>query len=135
MARKARPPDLIMTIDFGGSLTKAIFADELLNENLLLMEPEVISVPKSAIAAHEQMKLGSPDPADAAWLERRRPLPARWSWSKRSVTCARTAIPSSRTSTPGRSASRKTWSSAGFPSYSAGGPGNCMRAATSRRKC
>lgn len=69
MARKARPPDLIMTIDFGGSLTKAIFADASLNENLLLMEPEVISVPYSAIAAHEETKLGNPDPVDAAWLE------------------------------------------------------------------
>lgn len=68
MGKKARPPDLIMTIDFGGSLTKAIFADEFLNEHLLVMEPEVISVSESAIAAHEEMKLGSPDPVDAAWL-------------------------------------------------------------------
>jgi len=50
VAKKARPPDLTIAIDFGGSLTKAVYADASLNEQLLLMEPEVISVPQAAIA-------------------------------------------------------------------------------------
>ncbi|WP_228062066.1 ParM/StbA family protein [Coleofasciculus sp. LEGE 07081] len=68
MGKSTRPPNLTMTIDFGGSLTKAIFADAFLNEYLLVMEPEVISVPAAAIAAYEETKLGSPDLADAAWI-------------------------------------------------------------------
>ncbi len=68
MAKKARPPDLTIAIDFGGSLTKAVYADASLNEQLLLMEPEVISVPQAAIANYESSKLGHADPADSAWV-------------------------------------------------------------------
>jgi hypothetical protein len=59
---------LIIVLDFGGSATKGVYADASLNQKLLLMEPEVISVPKSSITSYEQTKLGSAAPADSAWV-------------------------------------------------------------------
>lgn len=69
MRRKGRPPDLIITLDFGGSATKCVYADASLNEKLLVMEPEVLSVPESAITSYESTKLGVPDPVDSAWVK------------------------------------------------------------------
>ncbi len=68
VGRNARPPDLVIALDFGGSATKGVYADASLNEKLLLMEPEVISLPQSAITNYEQTKLGSAEPADSAWV-------------------------------------------------------------------
>ena len=66
--KRSRPPDLTMVLDFGGSATKGVYADASLNERLLCMEPEVISLPKGAIANYEQTKLGSAIAADSAWV-------------------------------------------------------------------
>lgn len=70
MARTKRNklPDLTLVLDFGGSLTKAIYTGSSPGEKLLCMEPEVISVPKSAVDTYERIKLGNPTPADAAWV-------------------------------------------------------------------
>ncbi len=65
---KIKPPDLTIVLDFGGSATKCIYADINLNQKLLCMEPEVISLPKSAIANYEQTKLGFAQPEDSAWV-------------------------------------------------------------------
>ncbi len=65
---KIKPPDLTIVLDFGGSATKCIYADINLNQKLLCMEPEVISLPKSAIANYEQTKLGLAQPEDSAWV-------------------------------------------------------------------
>ena len=46
-----------MVLDFGGSATKGVYAGDLLKEKLLYMEPEVISLPRSAIANYESIKL------------------------------------------------------------------------------
>jgi hypothetical protein len=68
VARRKKPPELIIILDYGGSATKGVYADASLNERLLVMEPEVISLPLSAITNYEQTKLGSPHPSDAAWV-------------------------------------------------------------------
>jgi hypothetical protein len=68
VARRRKPPELTIILDYGGSATKGVYADAFLNERLLCMEPEVISLPLSAITNYEQTKLGSAHPADAAWV-------------------------------------------------------------------
>jgi len=69
VVKKSRSPDLTMVLDFGGSATKGVYAaGGALKENLLCMEPEVISLPYSAIANYEQTKLGKAEPADSAWV-------------------------------------------------------------------
>ncbi len=68
MAKKNKRPDLTLILDYGGSSTKGVYADASFNEKLLCMEPEVISLPPSAIADYEQTKLGQAQPADAAWV-------------------------------------------------------------------
>lgn len=68
MGRKCRPPDLTIVLDFGGSATKGVYADASLNEKILCMEPEVISLPPSAIANYESTKLGVAEPVDSAWV-------------------------------------------------------------------
>jgi len=66
---RKRPPDLTIVLDFGGSATKGVYAaGGSLNEKLLYMEPEVISLPQSAINSYEQTKLGKAEPADSAWV-------------------------------------------------------------------
>ena len=67
MARK-RPPDVTIVLDFGGSATKGVYTDISLNEKLIYMEPEVISLPPTAIADYESTKLGIATPADSAWV-------------------------------------------------------------------
>lgn len=39
-----------------------------MNEKILVMEPEVSSVPESAITSYESTKLGVSDPVDSAWV-------------------------------------------------------------------
>jgi hypothetical protein len=68
VARKRKPPSLTLVLDYGGSATKGVYADASLNEKVLYMEPEVISLPLSAITNYEQTKLGEAQPADAAWV-------------------------------------------------------------------
>ena len=68
MGRKCRPPDVTIVLDFGGSATKGVYADASLNEKILCMEPEVISLPPSAIANYESTKLGVASPVDSAWV-------------------------------------------------------------------
>jgi hypothetical protein len=61
-----RPPDLIIVLDFGGSLTKVIYMDKSGLPKPLCMEPEVIGVPKTSIENYERKKLGNSDLADSA---------------------------------------------------------------------
>ncbi|HEY9796723.1 MAG TPA: ParM/StbA family protein [Leptolyngbyaceae cyanobacterium] len=68
MVRRRKPPELILVLDYGGSATKGVYADSSLQEKLLVMEPEVISLPKSAIANYEKTKMGKAQPVDAAWV-------------------------------------------------------------------
>lgn len=66
--KKNRPPDLIIVLDFGGSLTKVIYMDKSGLPKPLCMEPEVIGVPKTSIENYERKKLGNSDFADSAWV-------------------------------------------------------------------
>lgn len=66
--KKNKPPDLILVMDFGGSLTKVIYMDKLGLPKPLCMDPEVISVPKASIENYERRKFGNSDLADSAWV-------------------------------------------------------------------
>lgn len=66
--KKNRPPDLIIVLDFGGSLTKVIYMDKSGLPKPLCINPEVIGVPKASIENYEQKKLGNSDFADSAWV-------------------------------------------------------------------
>jgi hypothetical protein len=72
MARKTRTklPDLVIVLDFGGSLTKVIFRGRDRNPQVLCMEPEAIELPKSAITNYERQSMGMSAlaPADRAWV-------------------------------------------------------------------
>lgn len=68
MVRRRKLPDLTIVLDYGGSATKGVYADACLNERLLSMEPEVISLPRASIANYEQTKLGEAQPVDSAWV-------------------------------------------------------------------
>lgn len=68
MTRKRKLPNLTIVLDYGGSATKGVYADACLNERLLSMEPEVISLPRASITNYEQTKLGSAQPVDSAWV-------------------------------------------------------------------
>lgn len=63
-------PDLLIVLDFGGSLTKVIYAGSDEQLRFLSMEPEVLGLPKASIDSYESSKMGmdSADPADKAWV-------------------------------------------------------------------
>jgi hypothetical protein len=64
----SKKPDLTLILDFGGSLTKGIYQDDLGQPKLLLMEPEVSQVQKSSLDNYESRKLGKSNPVDSAWV-------------------------------------------------------------------
>jgi hypothetical protein len=65
---RTKEPELSLVLDFGGSLTKGIYRGKSGEAMLFSMEPEVISLPKASIDEYEARKMGTPDPADAAWV-------------------------------------------------------------------
>ena len=65
---KAPAPDLTLVIDFGGSMTKVIYRDDDAQPQLLVMEPEVISLNKEVIEGYEARKMGHPDAVNSAWV-------------------------------------------------------------------
>lgn len=66
--RKRNSPDLILTLDLGGSLTKGIYVDKSGEHRAMCMEPEAIEIPKSSIDNYERNKFGDANPSDAAWV-------------------------------------------------------------------
>ncbi|MFM6424726.1 ParM/StbA family protein, partial [Planktothrix sp.] len=61
-------PDITVAFDYGGSLTKIIFAGQDRQVRLLYMEPEVVSVPRESILGYARDQLGSADPQNTAWV-------------------------------------------------------------------
>jgi len=61
-------PDITLTLDFGGSLTKVLWCESSGKMQLLAMEPEVIAVSPEALATYTSHKMGEADPKDGAWV-------------------------------------------------------------------
>ncbi|MBW4617731.1 MAG: ParM/StbA family protein [Desmonostoc vinosum HA7617-LM4] len=61
--------DLTVAIDPGGSGLKGFFTLDAFKPELILMEPEVASVPKHSLEAYEQTKIGNSSPENSAWIE------------------------------------------------------------------
>jgi hypothetical protein len=66
--KNSNPIKLTLGADIGGSGLKAIYAGESGRMGSLFMEPEVIGIPKAAIANLSQNNLGDCEPIDAAWV-------------------------------------------------------------------
>ncbi|MGD2184419.1 ParM/StbA family protein [Lusitaniella coriacea] len=62
-------PDLVVALDFGGSYTKGFYASDR-GLSFIGLEPEVVSLPRSAIEAYEANKLAGGKAEDEAWLGR-----------------------------------------------------------------
>ncbi|HBL13459.1 MAG TPA: hypothetical protein DD379_19090 [Cyanobacteria bacterium UBA11162] len=71
MTRKSYTPDLFLVLDFGGSLTKAIYMGKDGEPTLLCMEPEVIGVPATSVEAYQRLsgEMGEAMPQDRAWVK------------------------------------------------------------------
>jgi hypothetical protein len=67
MSRK-KEPDLVMAVDFGGSSTKAFYGLPNGTVGSLVMRPEVVTVPESAIVAMSENRLGAGLPENEAWV-------------------------------------------------------------------
>ncbi|HEY9782484.1 MAG TPA: ParM/StbA family protein [Leptolyngbyaceae cyanobacterium] len=63
--------DAIVVSDFGASKTRAIYTLKPFRPMLLLMEPQIMSLPKESIENYERKKLkvGAVVPEDSAWVE------------------------------------------------------------------
>lgn len=61
--------DLVVAFDPGSTLSRAFYTARPFNLELLLMEPEVVSVPKQSIEAYERNKIGKAAPENSAWVE------------------------------------------------------------------
>ncbi len=63
-------PDLLLVLDFGGSLTKVIYTGPDEQLRFMSMEPEVLALPFASIDSYESSKMGmdSADPVDKAWV-------------------------------------------------------------------
>lgn len=62
--------ELAMALDFGSSLTKAIYTanPSYVKPEILLFDPEVIEVPDVSISNYERGKVGNPRPEDSSWI-------------------------------------------------------------------
>ncbi len=67
MPRKPKET-LVLSIDFGGSLTKAIASTDEWNPCTLCMEPEVIQIDEKSIDAYQKQRLGQAQEIDRAWV-------------------------------------------------------------------
>jgi len=63
-------PELLIVLDFGGSLTKVVYTDNEQSPKTLTMEPEVLALSKASIESYESSKMGmdSAAPTDKAWV-------------------------------------------------------------------
>lgn len=72
MSRKKKNafPDLLIVLDFGGSLTKVVYMGSDKQPTALCMEPEVLELPKSSLLIYEDQKMGMDGslPGDRAWV-------------------------------------------------------------------
>ncbi|MBD2504050.1 ParM/StbA family protein [Anabaena azotica] len=60
---------LTLAVDPGGSFLKCFYTLESFKPELILMEPEVATVPLESLQAYEQSKVGSSSPENSAWIE------------------------------------------------------------------
>ena len=60
--------NLTIAFDPGSTLSRAFYTGSEFDPKLMLMEPEVLPVPRASIEAYEANQLGDPDPKDAAWV-------------------------------------------------------------------
>lgn len=60
---------LKLAVDPGGSFLKCFYTLESFKPELLLMEPEVATVPLESLQAYEQSKIGNSSPENSAWIE------------------------------------------------------------------
>ena len=61
-------PQIVLALDFGGSLTKGFCRDSNDAVHYLAMEAETAPILQESIAAHTQQKMGTANPEDAAWI-------------------------------------------------------------------
>ncbi|MDY7013676.1 MAG: ParM/StbA family protein [Cyanobacteriota bacterium] len=67
MSRR-KDPSLVLAADFGGSSTKAFYALPSGEIASVVLRPEVVEVPSSAISAYEAGKLGAGLPENEVWV-------------------------------------------------------------------
>lgn len=60
---------LRLGIDPGGSSLKGFYTLNSFNPELILMEPEVATVPRESLEIYEQSKIGESNPENSAWIE------------------------------------------------------------------
>ncbi|MCF2151945.1 ParM/StbA family protein [Desmonostoc muscorum LEGE 12446] len=60
---------LRLVVDPGGSLLKGFYTLERFEPELILMEPEVATVPLEILENYELTKIGSSNPENSAWIE------------------------------------------------------------------
>jgi hypothetical protein len=60
---------LTLAVDPGGSFLKCFYTLESFKPELILMEPEVATVPLESLQAYEHSKVGSSSPENSAWIE------------------------------------------------------------------
>lgn len=64
---RRKNPTVVLAVDFGGSSTKAFYSVSG-RVSSMMMGPEVVNIPESAIATYEAQKLGSGLPENEAWV-------------------------------------------------------------------
>ena len=64
---RRKNPTVVLAVDFGGSSTKAFYSVSG-KIGSMMMGPEVVKIPESAIATYEAQKLGSGLPENEAWV-------------------------------------------------------------------
>jgi hypothetical protein len=62
-------PNLILSVDPGSSLTKIIWQTSLVRQNLLLMEPEVVIMPRSQLNYHQSQLVFRRQSEHNAWIQ------------------------------------------------------------------
>jgi hypothetical protein len=60
---------LRLVVDPGGSLLKGFYTLDPFNPELILMEPEVATVPRESLENYERTKIGESNPENSAWIE------------------------------------------------------------------
>ena len=60
---------LRVVIDLGSSSSRGFYTLEPFHPMLMLMEPEVATVPLGSLEAYERNKMGESNPEDSAWIE------------------------------------------------------------------
>jgi hypothetical protein len=60
---------LRLVVDPGGSLLKGFYTLDPFNPELILMEPDVATVPLESLENYERTKMGESNPENSAWIE------------------------------------------------------------------